>query len=135
MPGSVSNAAATSVMPKVLCSAFRRSQDWAVAQISYRNGEIESRARVTNERRTWELAPMLTAAQLSTLKAFLDGVKHGAFYFYDLYFPVTNQPIGSNYDASGASTTGRFTVRVQGGFQQQMNTGRFSASLILVEVS
>lgn len=135
MPGSVANASASTVFPQLLCSAFSESQEWAVERVDYANGEPEVRSRVTIERRAWELNAKLSTAQQATLKAFFTTAKHGAFYFYDLYRPVSGQPIGSNYDGTGVSTQGRFTVRFDGNYTQQMNEGRYDAGVRLVEVA
>jgi hypothetical protein len=133
MPGSVANAAPSTVMPQALCREFVVVDEWTVDQNTYRSGEVEVRSRVTNKRRRWRASMLLTAAQLATWKAFFLATLHAAFYYYDPY--EASGAIGSNYDGTGSSTTGRFTVCWQGSWKQQMNLGRFSVELELCELA
>ena len=61
--------------------------------------------------RTWKLSAKLTAAALAAFKTFYESHNGGLtpFYYYDCY-EVTSGPIGGNFDPTGASITGRFTV-------------------------
>lgn len=135
MPGSVANAVVSTVMPALLASQFVRSDSWAVQQVAYANGEIESRSQVTSSLRRWEADLIGDADALADWKDFWEATKHAAFYFYDPFEPVSGQPIGSNFDATGVSTTGRFKVCWEGSWRQQMTLGRFSARMVLREVA
>lgn len=135
MPGSVANAVVSEVMPALLASQFTRSDSWAVQQNRYANGEVESRSQVTSSLRRWEADLIGDAAALADWKDFWEDTKHAAFYFYDPFEPVSGQPIGSNFDATGVATTGRYKVAWEGSWSQQMTLGRFSARMALVEVA
>ena len=77
----------------------------------------------------------MTATQLAALASFFEA--HGGgltpFYFYN---PWEATPIGSNYDATGASLTGRYTVVFRGDWQQTTGLARTDVpQLQLVEVA
>jgi len=56
-----------------------------------------------------------------------------AFYYYDP-FAVTS--VGSNWDGTGASATGRVTVRfAAGAWEQSMGIARADVAIRLVEVN
>jgi hypothetical protein len=57
------------------------------------------------------------------------------FYHYDPYEPATGQPIGSNYDATGVSIQGRYIVRFEGDFRQNLVLGRHMVNLELVQLA
>ncbi len=136
MPASIQNASpgAVSVLPYSLCSAFARNHEWHVAEVEYANGESERRSLTTTPRRSWSLSKRLTAAELTALRNFViarKGVE--PFYFYD---GTETNPKWS-WDASGATTQGRYTVVVQApSWSQSLNMARHDASGIeLVEVT
>lgn len=135
MPGSVSNAVVSEVMPRLLASQFTRADSWACQQLTYANGELESRSQVTSSRRRWEAELVGDATRMSEWKEFWQATKNGAFYFYDPFEPVSGSAIGSNFDATGVSTQGRFKVAWEGSWQQTMTMGRFSCRMALVEVA
>lgn len=135
MPGSVANAVVSEVMPRLLASQFTRSDVWACQQLTYANGEVESRSQVTSSRRRWEAELVGDAARMAEWKDFWLDTKNGAFYFYDPFEPVSGSAIGSNFDATGVATTGRYKVAWEGSWQQQMTMGRFSVRMVLVEVA
>ena len=72
---------------------------------------------------------------LATLTTFLTGSINRfvtPFYYYD---PFAASPIGSNYDSTGANTTGRVTVVAKGNWSQQTSLLRTEVqSIELVEV-
>lgn len=137
MPGSVANAAPVEVMPAVLCRAFTASREWLVDGNEYRNGERQARARVSASRKSWQLSPAVTAAQWEALLDFLADRRHGwePFYFYDPFEPASGQKVGSNYDGTGVSTQGRYTVVLRGGVEAELNMPRGTVNVQLVEVA
>lgn len=136
MPGSVANAVATEVLPQVLCRAFTSSRDWICDENTYRNGESQRNARVSTSRKSWQIAPALTAAQWATMIAFIEARRHvEAFFFYDPFEPAGGQPVGSNFDATGVSTQGRYTVVARGAVEAELNIPRGVMGLTLVEVA
>lgn len=137
MPGSVANAAPTLVMPRVLCRAFQPSREWWCEVNVYRNGERQARARVTAPRRAWRLSTAVTAAEWAALMSFIEDVRFGLepFFYYDPFEPASGQAVGSNFDATGVSTQGRYTVVLRGGVEAELNLPRGAMSLELVEVA
>lgn len=134
MPGNVSNAAPATVFPQILCTAFQQVREIAVQGNEYRNGESQRALQVASSRRKWVLAARLSASLLTTLRAFYLARRGAteAFYYYD---PFAVVPIGSNFDATGASPIGRVTVRFEGEWQQSMGIARTDTQVQLVEVN
>ena len=133
MPGSVQNAAPSTVMPWSLCTAFVRSQEYPVQENEYRNGESQRSVLATNSRKRWRLAKRLTPAELQALRDFYDARKgpEEPFYFYDVW--ETNPKF--SYDPTGQATQGRYTVRFEGGWEQSAGIGLIEVTLELVELA
>jgi len=133
MPGSVENAAPSTVLPWSLSTAFARSQGYPILDNEYRNGESQRSVLASNSRKRWRLAKRLPSAQLQTLRDFYEARKgpQEPFYFYD---PWDASPKFS-YDPTGQATPGRYTVRFEGGWEQNVNVGLGEVSLGLVEVA
>jgi phage-related protein len=133
MPGSVQNAVASSVMPWNLARAFVRSQDYPVLENQYRNGESQRSVLASNSRKRWRLALRLTPDRLQALREFYEARRgpHEPFYFYDVW--ETNPKF--SYDPTGEATQGRYTVRFEGGWEQNVDFGLGEVSLELVEVA
>ena len=89
--------------------------------------------------RIWRLAKRLTVSQLSILSTFFKTTVQGGykpFYYYDPNMPIPGHQIGSNYDATGISTQGRYTVFFRGSWSQSLTLGRTNVpGLTLVEVA
>jgi hypothetical protein len=133
MPGSVQNAAPTTVLPFSLCRSFVHERAYPLIENEYKNGESQRTVLATNSRRRWRLAKRLTPAALQTLRAFFDA-RSGAtepFYFYD---PYDTNPRFS-YDPTGVVTVGRYTVRFEGDWNQLTALGRSEINITLVEVA
>jgi phage-related protein len=124
-------------MPAGLCRAFGHSRVWGVDSNTYRNGEHQARARTSTSRKSWDLTRHVTRTELEELRSLYTDRGGGLepFYFYDPYEPASGQPIGSNWDETGESTQGRYTVVFRGEFSQAASMGRSEASLQLVEVN
>jgi phage-related protein len=133
MPGSVENAAPSTVLPGSLSRAFVRSQEYPVLENEYRNGESQRSVQATNSRKRWRLAKRLPSAQLQALRDFYEARKgpQEPFYFYD---PWDASPKFS-YDPTGQQTQGRYTVRFEGGWEQSAGIGLIEVSLELVELA
>ena len=136
MPGSVANAAPVEVMPRVLCRAFTAGRAWLCDENLYRNGESQRRARVATSRKSWQVSPALSAAQWDALLDFMADRRHGwePFFFYDPFQPASGQAVGSNYDATGVSTQGRYTVVLRGSVEAELSLPRGTVNVQLVEV-
>ena len=135
MPGSVANAAPSTVLPQFLCSAFQESREIALRGNEYKNGESQRALQVASSRRQWSLTTRLPATSMDALRAFFLARRGSleAFFFYDP-FAVTS--VGSNWDGTGASATGRVTVRfAAGAWEQSMGIARADVAIRLVEVN
>ena len=101
MPGSVANAAPTTVLPNSLSRAFTHTREYPVIDNEYRNGESQRSAQAATSRKKWNLTKRLTPAQLVTLRTFYDARNgtHEPFCSYDPY--ETNRKF--SYDPAGAA--------------------------------
>ena len=140
MPGVVPLAFVSPaiVLPQSLCKAFEASREYASLQNTYANGESQREIAVTNSRRRWKLAKRLAPTALVALRDFYDAHRVDPFFFYDPYADFGNVPIvpvGSNYDATGASTDGRFCVRFEGDWSQSTGIARAEVTIELVELA
>lgn len=133
MPGSVLNAAPSTVLPNSLCRAFARSQEYPVIENEYRNGESQRAALASNSRKRWRLGKRLTPALVQQLREFYEARKGPTepFYFYD---PYETAPKFS-HDPTGATTTGRYTVRFDSEWSQEVTPGRVTTEIALVELA
>ena len=133
MPGSVENAAPTTVLPQSLCRAFTHERAYPLIENEYKNGESQRSVLATNSRKRWRLTKRLTPAALQTLRTFYDA-RSGTtepFYFYD---PFDTNPKFS-YDPTGQVTTGRYTVRFNSDWQQSSGPGRSDVEIELLELA
>ena len=135
MPGSVNNAVAVGVLPAGLCTAFVEKRNWASRANEYHDGARQSMALVTMSRRAWSLRKRLKASVIAALWTFWTANQNTAFYFYNPFEPASGQVVGSNYDATGVSTQGRYTVRFNGDWNQSTYIPRADCTLDLIEVA
>ncbi len=133
MPGSVENAAPSTVLPLSLCRAFVHERSYPLIENEYKNGESQRSVQAAASRKRWRMAKHLTAAQLGDLRDFYEA-RSGtfeAFYFYD---PYETSPRFS-HDPTGAETTGRHTVRFDSNWSQSIDAGRTNVEITLVELA
>ncbi len=87
--------------------------------------------------RSWALSKRLTNQQLFDLFDFWENTTEGAlkpFFYYDPFFDGVD-PVGSNWDETGANPEGKVTVKFQGNWSHSVTIGRSDVSgLMLVEV-
>ena len=133
MPGSVENAAPSMVLPWSLSRAFVRSQEYPILDNEYAGGESQRSVLASTSRKRWRLAKRLAPTELVALRDFYEARKgpQEPFYFYD---PWDASPKFS-YDPTGQATPGRYAVRFEGGWEQNVNVGLGEVSLGLVEVA
>jgi len=117
MPGNLSAAVPTTVLPNSLSTAFTLNSIYPMLTTSYNDGTVERSiiqdgVNPPRRLRTWMLSKRLTTTQLSTLLSFFEARLGGTqpFYFYDPFEVIPGAAVGSNYDGSGASSQGRATV-------------------------
>jgi len=134
MPGSVANAAPSTVMPATLSRGFTRIREYPVLENNYKGGESQRAKLADTSRSGWRLSKRLAPTALATLRSFYEA-RHGGhqpFYFYD---PWETDPLFS-WDPTGVDTVGRYTVRFEGGWEQAVTPGRVDVpSLQLVELA
>lgn len=115
--GNVAAASPTGVLPKMTYTRFIESRSTPLISQVQNDGTtlqsliIDTLNPVTSIK-AWQLGVRLTATTLATFISFYEAHVGGIpFYFYDPMSPATGQQIGSNYDSTGVSTQGRYTVR------------------------
>ena len=131
MPGSVANAAPSKILPHSLSRAFARSEEYAALDNEYRNGESQRSALAATSRKRWRLAKRLAPDALEELRDFYDA-RHGPqepFYFYD---PYETSP---KFTPNPTGSVGRYTVRFEGSFDQNIGMSRADVEIQLVEVA
>lgn len=131
MPGSVANAAPATVLPYTLARDFVAGREYLANQNSYRGGERQVGLLVATSRKTFEFTGVMNAADLATMRTFYLASQIAPFYFY--YGPETSPPY--SYDATGAATTGRYTVVVESLWEQSVGLGRSEVAIRLKEVN
>jgi len=147
MPGNVQSATVSptsTVFPLSLSTSFVEIHSYPVITQSYHDGTVQN-SLITDglnsaqDLRIWRLAKRLTVAQLSTLYTFFKTTVQGGykpFYMYDPYAVLSGHQIGSNYDATGISTQGRYTVFFRGSWNQSLTLGRTNVpGLTLVQTA
>ncbi len=142
MPGNLGFAQPSGVLPKSLCAAFTETRVLPMLVKQYHDGSterslIQDGVNVPESVRAWKQSRKLGDAAAAELLAFFEQQQGGLipFYFYDPYEALPGQPIGSNWDASGASVTGRHTVVFLGDWSQTTNVGRSEAAIEFMEVN
>jgi phage-related protein len=131
MPGSVANSAPATTMPFSLASAFSRSQTYELQQNDYANGESQRTVLAATSRKSWNLTKRLTAALMTELRDFYiaRGGSLEPFYFYD---PYETSP---KFTTTPSGTQGRYPVRFEGEWSQQMGLARGDVGIVLVELA
>ena len=122
-------------MPSSLCTAFTEKRNWQSRANEYHDGSRQGMALVTMSRRAWSLRKRLKASVMVALWTFWTENQHTAFYFYNPFEPATGQAVGSNFDATGVSTQGRYAVRFNGDWNQSTYIPRADCTLDLIEVA
>lgn len=130
MPGSVQLASPTVVFPHSLCKAFRRNNGYPMLENRYANGEGQFGLLSQTMHRQWALNKQLTDSEMSTLRTFFLANIGKPFYFYDLYETV---PKFTGYDPTGVAVNGRYTVKFDGVWTEQISTTTGSVPIQLVE--
>jgi len=120
------------VLPQSLSRAFVHSREYPVQVNEYRNGESQRGRLADTSRKRWRIGKRLTPAALQALRDFYDARKgpQEPFYFYD---PWETVPLFT-HDPTGVASSGRYTVRFEGDWQQSNNAVRIDSSIEIVEV-
>jgi hypothetical protein len=133
MPGSVANAAPTTVLPRSLCSAYARAQEFPLLSNQYSDGAFQGTVQATVSRKRWIVSKRLPPDVLQELRAFYEARKGRTepFYFYD---PYETSPKFS-HDSTGVATAGRYTVRFDSDWDQSTGTSRSDLAVSLIELA
>jgi hypothetical protein len=137
MPGSVAAVSPSGVLPQSLCTAFTEVRSGEPLRISgYHDGSSQRSTQATTSRKRFRLTEKLPVSAVATLKSFYDSKRmSGAFYYYNPQEPAIGQPVGSNYDGSGASLTGRYAVVFRTPWSQSCGLARTQVAFEIEEVA
>lgn len=134
MPGSVSSATVSLVMPLSLSRLFEHSREYTVrANEEYALGESQRRAITSTSRKAWRLSKRLTPAEYDDLLAFYESVS-GPMIPWLFYDGSERTPLWS-WDATGVSTTGRYAVVFRNHWRAEFGFPRHNVDIELVEVA
>lgn len=123
------------MLPFALCKAFTGTRAFDCRVDEYHDGSSDRQAMVATSRRSWKLTQRLKPTAMATLKTFWQTYPTTPFYFYDPFEPASGLSVGSNYDATGASGTGRYTVVFTGNWDETIYIPRAEATFGLIEVA
>jgi len=142
MPGSVANAVVPTVsgnplvFPRVTWRSLVELRAVPVRGNEYHDGDSSQRMNLANTaRRSWKGVVRLAPTPMQAMIAFLKAHGTDPFYFYNPREPASGQLDGSNYDATGASLTGRYTVRYVGDIQETIYMPRAEVPIELLEIA
>lgn len=121
-------------MPYSLSRLFEHSRECTVrANEEYALGESQRRAITSTSRKAWRLSKRLTPAEYDDLLAFYESVS-GPMIPWLFYDGSERTPTWS-WDATGVSTTGRYTVVFRGGWRAEFGWPRHNVDIELMEVA
>lgn len=116
--GNLNEAAPSGVLPQMSFTSFKEDRVYPALQNNMADGTIlqsliQDGLNPPESLKTYTCSVRLTATQVSALRSFWTSVNgpQGAFYFYHPWEQEPGLSVGSNYDGSGDSETGRHTVR------------------------
>jgi len=130
MPGTVIFSTPVAVFPGTLSKAFTETQTYTALVSEYHDGSSQTGARVSAPRHSWKLAKRLNPAGMTALSAFIALHIADTFYFYN---PKETSP-ANTWDATGAATAGRYTVRINSDWSESIGLARTDAAVELIEV-
>lgn len=121
-------------MPHSLSRLFEHSRDYAVrANEGYALGESQRRAITATSRKSWRLSKRLTPDEYDDLLTFYESVG-GPMVPVLFYDGSERTPIWS-WDATGVSTTGRYTVVFRSKWNAEFGWPRHNVEIELMEVA
>ena len=133
MPAAAHSAAPVTALPHIRSRNFTHRREYWAQENTYKNGERQVALLVATSRSSFEFTGMLTATEMTALRAFYDARKGGLEPFYFYYGPETS-PLFTT-DPTGSDVGGRYIVVFQSNWEQSMNLGRGEAAIKLVEVN
>lgn len=141
--GNLSTASPVGVLPQMKFTQFAESRLFPMLTQAQHDSTIIRSLIVDGVNpavslKSWQMSARLTAAALATLKSFYEAHLGGLipFYFYNLDEVSPGHAIGSNYDATGSSTQGRYAVRFGSDtWTETVGLGRTDVSFTLTEAA
>jgi len=132
-PGSVANAAPTTVLPWSLSKTFVHSREYPLIENEYRDGSSQRCLEASTSRKSWRTSRRLAPVVLSTFRTFFNTHKgpHLPLYFYD---PSDTSP-KFWYDPTGVATVGRYAVRFVGTWEQMVGINRADVNIAIIEIA
>jgi|SRR5215831_1530503 len=134
MPGNLTPAQPTDVMPAKLSRAFHEEMHLECDLNMYPDGSSDRNALAQNNRRYFTMQQMLVPDDWQALRTFFYNHQGRAFYFYNLRETVP--PF--SWDPTGQNTVGRYTVAFDGPWTEtyghergQITSGSFGATVSL----
>jgi len=131
LPGNITPAQPSDVMPAGLCAAFTEELRLEGFCNTYPDGSSDRAALALNARHFFRFTRNVTGVDYTALWTFVLAHLVEPFYFYNLRETVP--PFA--WDATGQATSGRYIVAVDGNWSDQMAIGRSQVSLGLREVT
>ena len=131
MPGSVSNAVPSLIMPITLSRMFVHAREFELEENLYRNGESQRRLDVATSRKSWRVGKLLTVAEVLTLRDFFNA-RRGALESFFYYDPWDTVP---QFKDNPTGSTGRYIVRFDGEWSQVAEFALISVTVNLVELA
>ena len=114
MPGNITPAAPTDVLPANLSRAFHQESHFEPDLNMYPDGSSDRNALTLNPRAYFTMQQILTPDDYATLRSFYYAHQGQPFYFYNLRETVP--PF--SYDPTGQDTVGRYTVVFDGSWSE-----------------
>ena len=130
MPGNVAAAVPVGVLPRIVASSYTEELRMEALSNTYPDGASDRLALALNVRHYFHLTEPLRPAAWQALWDFYLQHKGTPFYMYN---PRETVPPFS-YDATGASTVGRYTVVFDGGWSETTSIARSQIGFSLREV-
>ena len=132
MPGSVANAAPSTIFPVSLSAGFVHSREYPMVENQYRNGESQRQRLADTNRKSWRIRKRhMKQTDWEALQAFWTARRGPSqpFYFYD---PWETSP---KFTMTPSGTTGRYTVRFDGVWQQSVNRNSVEVEISIIELA
>jgi hypothetical protein len=132
MPGTITPANPTEVMPATLCAAFTEELRIESFQNTYQDGSSDRVALALHPRRFFRMTRKVKASEYTTLYTFYKAHLIIPFWFYNLVETVPK----FTWDQTGQAPDGRYAVVFDGSWSDQVILGtRSQVSLGLREVA
>lgn len=137
MPGSVANAAPSTVLPFFDGMRILRQRQWLTRINEYRDGRGQRLSDFATSRKAMSVTMRLTGANMDTLFAFYAARNgpHEPFIVYDM-IERGEEGLTPLYDPTGVATgAGKYTVIFVGPWSQAVQVARGMVTIPVLEVT